>query len=85
MISAIAVSVVLAAVLFAILPDEVTVQITASKEEANTMSKPLALAFPFAITCIPAVLYHYLQPKTKYILFSALGIVCYLLTWYMNT
>ena len=80
----ITVSVILAVISFLILPDVVTVQVTVSGDVGNTMPKLFAVALPFAISIIFAVMYGRKDDNKRYLFLSLLGIAIYVITWAMN-
>ncbi|MGE4485180.1 MAG: hypothetical protein AB7C97_08725 [Oscillospiraceae bacterium] len=80
----IAVSVILAVISFLILPDMVTVQVTFSGGAGNTMPKLFAVALPFVISIIFAVIYCRKDDNKRYLFLSLLGIAIYVITWAIN-
>ncbi len=80
----IAVGAALAVTGFIILPETLTVQITASGQAGNTMPKALGVLIPLAVSAVFAVLYFKRENDTKSLWISLLGIALYVPLFIFN-
>ncbi|NLA87006.1 MAG: hypothetical protein GX847_06945 [Clostridiales bacterium] len=85
---AIAISVIAAALVFAIigyivLPDTLIMQITSTGKAGTTMPKALGLAIPLAISTLFSLLY-YKSGIAKHFVGAAVGIVAFVLVFVFN-
>ncbi len=70
-----------------VLPERLIMQLSIGGQATNTMSKPLGLLMPFALTVVPAVIFAAAKKpgeQSKCLVVSVVGVVAFIFTFAVN-